>query len=69
MVTCQQCGTTFSAEAAESMMAMGIIAYAECPKCCHEFLPLAGQGGTENSGELVDPIYVENVENSWIDDT
>src|SRR5947209_8259527 len=45
MVSCPRCGTTFAADAAESMMAMGIVSFAACPACDHEFLPFRDAGG------------------------
>ena len=40
MVDCPKCGAFFSADAAERMLEMAIVAYADCPHCGHTFVPL-----------------------------
>ena len=70
MVNCPRCGMAFSAEAAEQMMSMGIVAYADCPGCRHEFLPLADKSETSRTAQRKKvPVQIECSVDLWRDDT
>lgn len=68
MVDCPRCGTAFSAEAAELMMSMGIVAYADCPACRYEFLPFASQNKNEKGAvQRVTPAQEDDSRDWWMD--
>jgi hypothetical protein len=65
MVDCPGCGTSFPADAAECMVAMGIVAYAECPACRREFLPFARPDEAEKEAVLQTEPTPDHVAYDW----
>jgi len=66
LAKCPQCGNAFAADAADLMISMGIVAFAECPSCHHEFLPLLSEPALKHHER---PFQPESPEDYWKYDT